>query len=482
MISELINNWANRTPDKPAIIFGGRPISYSSFERAIAAARGYFASEGLRGPGYAIICDPSLLNYWILSLGLRDLGLTTIALPSPDLVNQFKVLDVRCVVTGAIDAWMALRKPCVELGLKPLQVTLSDAMPLDLEDARSSHSEGGHVLLTSGTTGNQKLVLMTPAMDAIFMRRKAEVIGMDKETVLSAFNFPAWTAAGYRWAASPWVFGGTVIIDQRSELFLPLCHPDITHAVLVPHMLSAVLSAPEGAYRRSDRLQLAVGAGAMSRMQIKLAKERITPHLFNWLASTEAGGIAYTRIDDPENHRWQRLIPDRMVEVVDELNRPLGTGETGRLRIANEGGPCGYLNDALTSQAFFKDGYFYPGDLATIRADGCLALQGRFTDIINVGGNKISPTQIEDNLCEALGVPQVCLFSMQSDAGEEKIYVVIESSAPIDCSQMVPVLKRDLRGVTQVQTYYAYPFPRNLMGKVLRRQLIEQVVARLRSS
>src|SRR6185503_15962210 len=98
--------------------------------------------------------------------------------------------------------------------LRLLSVSL-EGEPAFGEDAPEVLCEpGGHILLTSGTTGTFKMVLMSPAVDAVFLRRKADVIGMSQDTVLSVFDFTAWTAIGYRWAASPWIVGGTVLIDQ----------------------------------------------------------------------------------------------------------------------------------------------------------------------------------------------------------------------------------------------------------------------------
>jgi hypothetical protein len=56
-------------------------------------------------------------------------------------------------------------------------------------------------------------------------------------------------------------------------------------------MLDAMLSASAGAFRRNEAMLLAVGGGAITQSQADRVKARITPHLFNVLASTEAGII-----------------------------------------------------------------------------------------------------------------------------------------------------------------------------------------------
>ena len=118
----------------------------------------------------------------------------------------------------------------------------------------------------------------------------------------------------------------------------------------------------------------------MTQAEVDQAKARITKRLFNWLASTEVGCIASTHLETPDDHRWQRLAPGHVVEIVDEFDRPVPVGEIGRVRISTAGGPTNYLNDEPATRDFFKDSFFYPGDLAVIRSDGRMALQGRLTE------------------------------------------------------------------------------------------------------
>ena len=99
MITQLIFDWAKQTPDRTAVIYNGRPLSYRSFAQLIAVARGYFARRGYVGPGYAVLAVPNLMDFWILSLALRSLGLTTVAVRSAAAVGELGLPNVRCVIT-----------------------------------------------------------------------------------------------------------------------------------------------------------------------------------------------------------------------------------------------------------------------------------------------------------------------------------------------------------------------------------------------
>jgi len=226
-------------------------------------------------------------------------------------------------------------------------------------------------------------------------------------------------------------------------------------------------------------MQLVVAGGAMTRHQVEEAKARITPRLFNALASTEASIIAYTALETREDLRWHRLLPDRVIEVVSESGRHVSPGELGRVRVSTKDGPKAYLNDEFATKEHFRDGYFYSGDLAVTRSDGRIALQGRSTDVLNVQGHKILPGPIEEHLCEGLGVSGVCLVSMQNEHGEEELYVAIEAPKPIDAEPMRVALGGALEKFPRVHVRFLRSLPRNPMGKVLRQAVRAQVAASL---
>jgi acyl-coenzyme A synthetase/AMP-(fatty) acid ligase len=323
------------------------------------------------------------------------------------------------------------------------------------------------------------MVLRSPAFDATSLGDMVELNGMNQDSVICVFMFKAWMGIGYTSAASPWLVGGTTVIDQRPEPYQALLHPGITHAILVPSVLSAILSAPADAFPRNETMRLVVGGGAMTRTQVEDAKARITPRLFNVFASTEAGVIAMTPLDTPEDHRWHRIAHNRVVEIVDELDRVVPIGEIGRLRISTAGRADGYLNDEAATRAFFKDGFFYPGDQAVRRSDGRVALQGRVTDVINVQGRKFNPAPIEERLCDLLGVSGVCLFSEQDDHGEEVLYVAIENPTTINSERVTDVLKQELWEVNlgHVNINYLTALPRNQMSKLIRKVIRSQFIA-----
>ena len=132
----------------------------------------------------------------------------------------------------------------------------------------------------------------------------------------------------------------------------------------------------------------------------------------------------------------------------------------------------------VTETVMFRDGFFYPGDLAIARSDGRFALQGRTTDVINVGGHKLAPAPIEDRLREALGLSGACLVSMQNAAGEEELHVVIEGGSTIDPDALRREMDRSIGNFGTAFIHHVAKLPRNDMGKLIRRAVQSGIAGR----
>jgi acyl-coenzyme A synthetase/AMP-(fatty) acid ligase len=480
-VTDLVFDWAQRLPDKAAIVHEGRPLSYGALAHRIAQARSLFVRHGLTGAGVVAVAVANLQAFWILSLALRSLGVTTIA-PRPGLpLEDLGLPDIRGVVSSPVERSATLDAACAAAGLPLLYAAIEAEAPFWPTQPAAAEATGGHILLTSGTTGLQKKVLMQPSFEPAYIRHRRGVMGISRDSVGVLFDFAAWTGAGYKGVVSSLTAGATVVIDQRPMRQAPLLYPGVTYAVIVPTMVGELLACPPDALPPNPALQIQVAAGALTLREVEALKARITPDLVNSFGSTETRPVAFTPMATAEDQRWHRLVPDRGVQVVDELDRPLPAGQIGRLRVTTTDGPTGYLHDETATRAFFKDGYFYPGDLAVIRADGRMALHGRVTDVINLKGRKILPAPIEERLREILAVSGVCLFSMQNPAGEEEIHVVLETQTPLDLARLQEGLSRELTGFSGAHVHYVPALARNAMGKVVRLAAREQALAAARA-
>jgi acyl-CoA synthetase (AMP-forming)/AMP-acid ligase II len=100
------------------------------------------------------------------------------------------------------------------------------------------------------------------------------------------------------------------------------------------------------------------------------------------------------------------------VAVMAEDGRLLPRGETGEIVIRGPNVTAGYENNPKANAEAFTDGWFRTGDQGVIDADGYLTITGRLKEIINRGGEKVSPREVDEILMDHPAVAQVVCFAM----------------------------------------------------------------------
>ncbi|ACL55100.1 acyl--CoA ligase [Methylobacterium nodulans] len=127
------------------------------------------------------------------------------------------------------------------------------------------------------------------------------------------------------------------------------------------------------------------------------------------------------------------------IQVVDEAGNPLPAGETGEIVIRGDNVMAGYENNPkANAEAFTPQGYFRTGDQGVMDEEGYLAITGRLKEIINRGGEKISPREVDEILMDHPSVAQVVTFAVPHDKLGEEVgaAVVLRDGQHVDDKEL----------------------------------------------
>lgn len=482
MLINRIYQYAQLTPHKTALIYDGAPCSYSRFASFVENWRGKFREQQVRAGTVAVLCLDCLADTWILGIALRSLGVTTISARNPGEIAELGLPEIAYVVALADEKWpgldaMAKTAPWRLLRVKGGGGALPKTDPFLL---MNDVCPGGHITRTSGTTGAFKKFMRDPVLEAAQMvPLHAEINEITDQSVVYVMDFPLWTAGGYAWPLTAWSQGATVIIHQRPDRQQPLWEHAITHMFLIPAILDSLLKSGVS-LPRNDKMKLMVTGGAMPLAMAMAAKQKITSQLYSYLGCTEAWVLGRTLIESAEDLQWHQPVSGKEIQVVDEAGNLLPPGQVGLLRIRIIEGGSGYLHDDAATQAFFRDGYFYTGDLVEASADGRLALHGRQSDVINVMGHKLATGPLERAVQERLEAVAVCIVCLQLESGDNEIHVIIQPGRAIGVAEWKPVIQSELQRlfVLPVSASFVQDMPRNEMGKIKRKLVIQQIIER----
>ena len=350
------------------------------------------------------------------------------------------------------------------------------------------------IMFTSGTTSVPKGAQLTHDSFTAFLL--ASVAPADPEVAeTNLLTVPLYHVAGLQ-AALAAVFGGRTLVimpqfDPEQWLALAAEHR-ANRAMLVPTMLKRVMEHPRFAeYDLSALDVITYGAAPMPLPVIREAIAKFPGARFiNAFGQTEtASTITMLPPDDhlltgtPEEveTKLRRLasigkpLDDVEVMIVAEDGEPVGQGEVGEIVARGARMMTGYWQQADATGEALRAGWLYTGDLAWQDADGYIYLAGRARDFIKRGGEMIAPEEVEQTLAEHPGVAEAAVIGVPDlEWGEEVRAVVVRGAASATEAELIEFCRERLAGFKRPRSVvFVDALPRNVMGKVLKRDLRE---------
>jgi len=469
MVLEKIFGYARSEPRRTAMHYRGYTISYGEFAFWIAKSREFLAQQDLAPGTVAVqVAVSCRLDSWALDLAARSLGIHTIAIRAADELPQLGLRNVSCVITTVPDfpATEVLPGGSYKLIRIPHPMFLGVQAGAVPEPPEIRHPEGGHIMLTSGTTGARKKVMISSQSLAIRTERQSDIYGITGDSIVNIFDFAMWTGAGYKLPISVWNRGAAILFHQDDNPHESLNLDGLTHAIATPIRLIDTLKAPAGEIRRNPKLLLSAAGAPLTRSLADAARTQLTPNIYSSIASTEVGIWGLTRIDTAEDLGSHQIHPSMEVQVVDDTDRPLPPGQVGVIRVRAADGVNGYLDDEEGSREIFRHGYFYPGDLGEFATNGRLVLHGRASSVIVVRGSKLVAEPFERALQEKLGAEAICIVAMPGDSDLEDVHVVIQSRRTIGTADVKAAVEARMPVPNAVRIHFIGEMPRNEMGKI----------------
>jgi acyl-CoA synthetase (AMP-forming)/AMP-acid ligase II len=278
------------------------------------------------------------------------------------------------------------------------------------------------------------------------------------------------------------MLGATFIIHRQfdAEAFIAAVERErVTHTMLVPSQIIAILDAPGFDPTRLASLQMVLSLGAPLHRE---HKDRLTgslPNRFYELYGLTEGFITVLDRDDALRKTGSVGVPPPFYElrIVGDDGRDLPAGETGE--IVGRGPitmPGYYGRPDLTGEAL-RDGWLYSGDLGYVDDEGFLYLVDRKKDMIDSGGMKVYPKDIEEIAAHHPAVREVAVFGIPHDKwGETPVAaVVLREQGSVTADELKAWINARVAAKYQRldQVVLFDDFPRNAAGKTLKREMRE---------
>jgi non-ribosomal peptide synthetase component E (peptide arylation enzyme) len=248
------------------------------------------------------------------------------------------------------------------------------------------------------------------------------------------------------------------------------------------------LNDPDVEKFNTSSLRVVITGGASAAIEtIREFQKRMNGHLIELYGMLETGFHTYTRFsDDPEkvNGTIGRVVRAMTLRIIDEAGKDVPHGEIGEIAALGPTVHLGYHNNSsANAEAFLADGCFRTGDLGRfVDEHGNVTITGRSKEIINRGGKKFFPREVEEVLythpkiihAAIIGVPDRRL-------GERNCLCVVERTAQrLSLEEVVQCLKGQVADYKLPEMIeYFEELPMTATGKIRRHVLRDVVVTRM---
>lgn len=487
-IADLLRRSAEHRPTHPALIFEGRTWSYAELDRVTDRFASYLRNAGVMAGqviGVLLESGPELV---IATLGAFKAGVV------PNVVNaMLRPEEVRTVITDSqavllitdTDRWASLVAVRDGLGVRHILLAgppFQDALEASADRFDSLDlppSTVACLLYTSGTTGRPKGVMLTHLNIIDNAVQFARVhYGSNDRLLVAAPLFHCWGLINGVLAMFSVAATAIVLRRFKAEPVLELMENiRPTQFLGVPAMVNHLTHAPSRSGRDLQSLRVVHSAAAPMPAELIDALQR------DWkVGYAESYGltevspvITTTTPAEMRPGSCGRAMGDTVLKVVGSEGQTLSVGEIGELWASGTAVSAGYFNrpDA-TAEVFVAGGWFRTGDIVRMDIDGYVYLVDRAKDMINVGGEKVYPRDVEEVLFRHPAVADaVVLGAPDPILGEiPRAVVVLKQGATATADELIAFM-RPLLATFKVPRAIEFveAIPRSPSGKALRRLL-----------
>jgi long-chain acyl-CoA synthetase len=532
-LHQLLIDSARRFPEHTALEFYGRRITYRELDELTDRFASALVALGVRQGDRVALMLPNVpqtvIGYfgilkagaWVVQTNplytaneiahqLNDAGAETLL-----ALDQFypRIQDVmkrtslkRLILTGVKDYLPLLKRLLYPLKARSQHHTVSipyGAPVYDLHTIikkatrdgslpRVSPDDVALLQYTGGTTGVPKGVILTHrglVANAIQCRHWLYGLQEGKERFLGVLPF--FHVYGMTSCQNLVVLLAASVVllprFQTEEVLKTVTKRQITAFPGIPSMFSAMSNHPRmGDYDlRSVRFCI-TGAGPLYREVRQRFETASGARLVEGYGLTEAAPVTHcTPMDGQPRIGCIGLpLPDTDARVVDcnESGHLLPPGEVGELQVKGPQVMRGYWNHPDETASVLGDGWLSTGDMVSMDGEGFFYIHDRKKDMIKSGGENVYPREVDECLLQHPKVKDACVIGIPQDLRGERIkaFVVLKEHEQASSTEILEHCRQHLaKFKVPKQVEFRKELPKTLVGKVLRRALLEEEMKRV---
>jgi long-chain acyl-CoA synthetase len=528
LLPDLIEQSVRRWPDRTAIVYYGAKWSYRQLWQESERFAAALAREGVKAGDRVALYLPNVPAYPIAFLGILRLGavvaqvsplyigqdltrllkdsspkaLVTLEILYPNLEKVRSEYAVPAVFVGRVrDFYPGYLRPFVNLVLRRQNLPTKFPKDASVRSWKKTVAAPGTIPVfradpkttpavlqyTGGTTGRPKAAVLTHRnIVANVVQGNTWNIRLEPGNEVVMASIPLFHIYGLT-VALLMVFaaGGTVVLQTRPEireLLKLIDRYQPTQFPGVPALYQAFNRQPDIAKHRIHSIRYCVSGSAALPVEVQRRFEELTgATLVEGYGMAETSPITHVNPLAGERRIGSIGVPlpetDQRVVDLETGTKVLGVDQEGELCVRGPQVMQGYYRQPEETDPVLRDGWFRTGDVARIDADGFAYIVDRKKDMVNVGGMKVYPREVEEVLFQHPAVSDVAVVGAPDPEHGESVvaFVVRKPGAGVTAEELTMFVRdRIAHFKAPRRVEFRDQLPRTGVQKVLRRVLREE--------
>ena len=494
-LATLISRQARYRPDAVAVVFEGERITFREFWGRVARAGNMLRALGI-GPGDKVASVAAnslelLETYWAVpTIGATLVPLSPLLLPS-GLASLLNGSDARCLITQC-SMLPALSEIQDQLPPHVLLIdgdvpgfgdyrALAAAQSESLAPATVTADDLFNIMFTSGTTGLPKGIVHTHFVRSMYCTLMASAFRMTPESRTLHAGAIVFNGA-FVTMMPTFHLGATYILQRRFDADQTLAaieREQVTRVMLVPAQIIALLGSAHFDPQRLASLECVLSLGAPLLPQFKDTLNQVLPGRLYELYGLTEGFVTILDRDDVARKSGSVGVPPPFyrVRILREDGSEAEPGEIGEIVGRGPITMTGYYKRPDLTAQTLRDGWVHSGDMGYLDDEGFLYLVDRKKDMIDSGGVKVYPRDIEEVAARHPDVREVAVFGIPHDKWGEcpLAAVILRGGATVTPRALRDWINERVSARYQrvAEVVAMADFPRSAAGKTLKRELRE---------
>jgi long-chain acyl-CoA synthetase len=471
LIQPILNH-ARMHPDAPALIDGDREIHYAELASLILRTASHLAALGVVPGDRVGLCLKDGCEHVVALLAVARMG--AVAVPLNWRAARVEISGLATALSVKLALVEPEGAPALDCAVIPVDGQWHRSVAE--REPWSALADDWHAPLdiaaTSGSTGAPKFSLATHLQNFCGAAGWNELMALSgRQRYLS--TMPLYFGGGRRAVFLHLLRGDCVLLYgalvSGRDFARAVVELGATVAIVVPSLVRDLLALAGDEPLLPGLAILMAGGAPLFAEEKRAALRKLSPNFCEGYGTTETNTISLLRSEDIDRHANSVGRPHSLAEiqVVDENDRSLPSGEAGKLRLR---GPAIASPLAVPGQpphTGFRDGWYYPGEIAALSDDGYIYLTGRASELIMRHGAKIPPAEVEAVLQQHPDVLECAVIGRRAANNEEEVIAFVVGRRPVELAAIVAHCRTYLAPAKRPQRiHFMQALPKNPSGKI----------------